>query len=352
MREKCEQGQYPYPAPYGYFNNRITRTIEPHPEKSRIVLRLFELFASDQYTIKTVRIPLREEFGRAPSKSAVHRMLTDDVYIGKFTFRQVDYDGLYETFISLDLFNQVQSVLKRHNRPKQHKHEFPFRPLLNCAFDGCTVTAERQKGHVYYHCTHGRGRCELPWFRQERLAERLACIFDGISIPVRVAEAMQDAISRDEQRVRAEAVARRRNLTTQLENVRRRMSAAFTEKIDGKIPEDFWHRQMTEWNSEEQRIELALQRLNEPRVTAAAVKVHEILELAKNASSLYVRAKPEDQARLLRTVLSNCRIDAVSVYPTYRKPFDIIFEHSKTMEWCPCWDSIGPSSRRSTARTF
>ena len=32
-------------------------------------------------------------------------------------------------------------------------------------------------------------------------------------------------------------------------------------------------------------------------------------------------------------VLSNCAVDAVSVYPTYRKPFDMIFERVKTEEW-------------------
>jgi len=32
-------------------------------------------------------------------------------------------------------------------------------------------------------------------------------------------------------------------------------------------------------------------------------------------------------------VLSNCGIDAVSLYPTYRRPFDLIFLKAKTEEW-------------------
>jgi hypothetical protein len=32
-------------------------------------------------------------------------------------------------------------------------------------------------------------------------------------------------------------------------------------------------------------------------------------------------------------VLSNCAIDAVSLYPTYRKPFDLIFQSTKTEGW-------------------
>ena len=35
---------------------------------------------------------------------------------------------------------------------------------------------------------------------------------------------------------------------------------------------------------------------------------------------------PAEKAKLLKMVLSNCRIDAVSLYPAYRKPFDLIFQ--------------------------
>ena len=58
-----------------------------------------------------------------------------------------------------------------------------------------------------------------------------------------------------------------------------------------------------------------------------------ILELANKAHSLYVTQTPQEKAKLLRLVLSNCGVDAVSVYPTYRKPFDMIFEQAKTGEW-------------------
>src|SRR5258708_35609830 len=31
--------------------------------------------------------------------------------------------------------------------------------------------------------------------------------------------------------------------------------------------------------------------------------------------------------------LLNCRVDGLSLYPTYRKPFDMIFERAKNQEW-------------------
>jgi len=38
-----------------------------------------------------------------------------------------------------------------------------------------------------------------------------------------------------------------------------------------------------------------------------------------------------------RIVLSNCGIDAVSIYPTYREPFDLIFERPERFELATFW---------------
>src|SRR5277367_908204 len=58
-----------------------------------------------------------------------------------------------------------------------------------------------------------------------------------------------------------------------------------------------------------------------------------ILELANKAYFLYVKQSPSEKAKLLNLVPSNCAIDAASVYPTYRKPFDVIFNKGKNKGW-------------------
>ena len=72
---------------------------------------------------------------------------------------------------------------------------------------------------------------------------------------------------------------------------------------------------------------------NTPKIPSALDRVR-ILELANKAHSLYVRQTPQKKTKLLRMVLSNCAVDAVSVYPTYREPFDMIFERAKS-SWSP-----------------
>ncbi len=102
------------------------------------------------------------------------------------------------------------------------------------------------------------------------------------------------------------------------------MDKAFSDKLDGKIAEDFWERLMTEWRMEEQQIKMAIQGLSGAETGDRALDAQKIFELANSAYSLYVSQNSVEKAKLLKLVVSNFSVDAVSVTPTYRKPFDMI----------------------------
>jgi len=121
-------------------------------------------------------------------------------------------------------------------------------------------------------------------------------------------------------------------LQPRLSGVRRRIDQAYQDKLDGKIPEDFWERKMAEWTIEEGAIRDALIRLEQP-TSERLLTAQRILELANKAYSLYLTRNPQEQAHLLRTVLLNCAIDGATVRPTYRKPFDLIFARAKDEDW-------------------
>ena len=132
----------------------------------------------------------------------------------------------------------------------------------------------------------------------------------------------------------AEHVARERSrLTRARDDARRRMDSAYMDKLDGKIAEDFWQRKQAEWQTEEARITTQIQSLKEPGFEEHMIYVRRILELAQNAHSLYLTRKPVEQGELLKSVLLNCTIDAVSFYPTYRSPFDLIAKRVKNEQW-------------------
>jgi site-specific DNA recombinase len=68
MTEKASEGTYPGRPPFGYRNNTATRTIEIHPEKSVIARRVFELFASGNYSLLSLSKELRHATVTLPSE--------------------------------------------------------------------------------------------------------------------------------------------------------------------------------------------------------------------------------------------------------------------------------------------
>ncbi len=53
-------------------------------------------------------------------------------------------------------------------------------------------------------------------------------------------------------------------LEARLNGIHKRMDAAYMDKLDGKIPEEFWERKMTDWRMEEQQVKMAIQGLRTP----------------------------------------------------------------------------------------
>jgi hypothetical protein len=66
----------------------------------------------------------------------------------------------------------------------------------------------------------------------------------------------------------------------------------------------------------------------------------QILELAQTAYSSYVTKNPREQARLVKTVVSNSTFDRGSLSPTYIKPFDVFANGGKTGDWLAALDDF------------
>ena len=117
------------------------------------------------------------------------------------------------------------------------------------------------------------------------------------------------------------------------------MDAAYVDKLDGKISEEFWEREAGEWRLEEQRVKRALDDLVTADLSDRALDAQRVLELANRAYLLYVSQDYSERTDLLRMLCSNFSVDAVSATPAYRYPFDLIFKRAKMEEWSGRLDS-------------
>ena len=195
MREKAAQGIYPSRPPLGYRNNKLLRTIEVDPENAPIAQRMFDLYATGSYSLATLRLFLKAEYGKVLSKWHIEKLLRNPFYIGTYEWEGKSYAGTHPPLVSPEIFSRVRDVLSGKARPRKQIHEFAFSGLLRCAYDNCAVTAEfKKQKYTYYRCTGYRGKCDLPYFREEVMAERLGQVLQAIRIPDGVLAQLEESL--------------------------------------------------------------------------------------------------------------------------------------------------------------
>lgn len=129
--EKVRKGGTPFKAPIGYLNvrevvkGREARTVVVDEERAPLVRWAFETYATGEWSMRDLTSALDEQglttvasahYGQKPLPLAsVQRMLKNRYYIGKVVWRGAEYDGTHPPLISVDLFNQVQSVIEAHD---------------------------------------------------------------------------------------------------------------------------------------------------------------------------------------------------------------------------------------------
>ena len=345
MREKAEQGFWPTVAPIGYVNNLESRRIEPDPMRASLVSRLFEWYATGDYSLQQVtKMAASAGFthprtGRRLSKSEVHRMLHNPIYHGDFVWNGRSYVGKHLPLISRAVFDRAQVAFGGSNRPRITKRDFPFIGLLTCGECGCAITAEIKKGrYVYYHCTGYKGKCGNTYIRQEHLSDLLGEVVRGIQInpdvAARIAHALRESQA-DKRKFHMESIDR---LQKQYNQIVARTHKAYDDKLEGKITEDFWKLKSGMWQQELDLIKSSMAQHEDADAHYMDQGIR-ILELAKEAYSLYLLQSHHERRMLLSTILSNCVFLRGGLCPTYKKPFDLLARGVKTQDWLGGRDS-------------
>jgi hypothetical protein len=107
-------------------------------------------------------------------------------------------------------------------------------------------------------------------------------ILKSIQIPDDVLARISHGLEHDQERMQKGSDAKLNKLSQALGVIRNRMSQAYADKLDGKIAEDFWWRQMSQWQAEEQHIKLSMDTFSQSP-TDRTLNAKRTLELANVA---------------------------------------------------------------------
>ena len=192
LRQKVRNGDYPSQAPVGYINDSRTKSIVVDKKKSKIIRLAFEKYAQGESRLEDIshflaKNNISTRSGKKLHKSRVTFILSNPFYIGLFKYGGERHEGNYEPIISKKLFDLVQSMLKLRGRPdrKSKNEPQPYCGLLHCTECGMMITAEIQKGHVYYRCSKKNKsiKCTQGYIRSEVLDQQISSEIQKVSLP-------------------------------------------------------------------------------------------------------------------------------------------------------------------------
>ena len=344
MQEKAEQGIWPTMAPLGYRN--ITggdgkKIIATDPELGPIVSKLFQWYATGQYSLRETARKAREagllyrKSGGNVPMSAVHSILRNRLYTGWFEWNGKLIEGRHEPLVSVELWERAQDVLNGRYAKKHRRmtHCFAFSGLIACSKCGCSVVGEIKKQHyIYYHCTGYADKCQgnpascrRKYVREEVLERQFTELLGRLRFDDEVLAWVREALHASQADQRREHCAAIERLRAEYDRFERRIEAMYIDKLDGKIGEDFYNKMAGQWREEQSRCLRDIERHQKAEQSYMDEGVR-ILELAQNALALFERQPAREKRRLLNFVLSNCSWEDGQIAAAFRQPFDLLAE--------------------------
>ena len=334
MQEKAEQGVYPSAAPLGYVNVQCgdRRFIQPDPKLAPLIQKLFEWYASSNYSLLEVTRMAHVEglvyrkSGVKVHKSIVTKILHNPIYYGEFVWKGQLYKGTHEPIITKELFDQVREVFEQREgrRTRFQKYHWAFQGLVSCGHCGCSLVAERKKErYTYYHCTGHKGRCGEPYVKEEVLDRQFGEALLAIQLDAEalawLKETLRDSM-KDEKDYHNEAIHK---LQQEYQRIQDRLDALYVDKLDRKVDEAAYLRLSERWRGEQEDFRRSLERherANRSYINAGV----QLLEMASKARTLYDQQLMLERRRLLNYVFSNSTWKQGRLTVTFRQPFDIL----------------------------
>lgn len=341
-------GKYQTKAPIGYLN--INKVIEVDSERAPLVRKMFEMYATGNYSLtglqqfaKEVNLYSRHNKAhKTLGRETIHAMLKNPFYYGEMVIRGEKMPHNSEPLISKSLFDKVQEQLSgkaiHTQTPEYSSIPFAFRGLVKCANCGCTISSEthtKKSGRVYRYlrCAHSKGNCNQILVSEKVLLQQLNDeVFSKLKLTYSIVEPLKKCVQKKLLEESEANAVMKRQITNELNQLNAREQRVKDSFFNGDITREEWQ--------EEKAIIVAkreeLQRTAEKYADISKdiqVTVNEILDIAATVSDIMKKADPTQQNNLLGLILKDCYLDGQKLVYTLNKPFDKLINIQNSDNW-------------------
>lgn len=355
FEQKRRNGEWTGAVRLGYLNvprdaeKRLRENIIIDPERSHLVIKMFEMYATGNYSLETIRkevtdLGLRSLKGFELSKSCIENILKDPFFCGTATSKKykTTWTHIYPRLITRELFDKCQDIRAGKNRKhsKFVSRDFIFKGLLSCQNCGCTMTPEiknKKSGltFVYYSCTNAKGVCQRQYVPEKTLLkpvyEVLEC-FEGITEETQNTLVKELRESTEEEVVFHKAqINRIRTEYDQLKKKDDRLLEMYLD-ADKSITKDIYDKKHQEYNDKIQLLNIELDEHTKADYDYQTT-VATVLSVARRAKSIFESSEPHEKRAFLNYLLQNPTVNGKNLEFTMRSPFNLVLELASSPTW-------------------
>jgi len=338
FEQKRRNGEWCGKPRLGYKNadtENGKKDIVPDPERAHLIQKLFELYATGNYSITTLwqemtKLGLRGTEGQKLARSNIELILKDSFYYGMAVSKKYgQYPHRYQTLITRDLFNKCQEVRQgRSKKPsKVISKPFIFKGILTCKNCGCLMSPEIKKGKfIYYSCTNGKGICKRVYVPEKTLLKPIHEVFEAFAgIPEEVQERLVSelrTLNEGEAAFHEKEIARMR---TEYDQAQNRIEALLDMRLDMSITKDEYDKKLQSLKDKQYRLNIELDEYTKAD-HEYHIHVSTVINLSRRMGDIFESSELEEKRAILNFILQNPTVSGKKLAFELKKPFDTVLE--------------------------
>ncbi len=368
MKKKAEDGWFPNNhAPLGYIHQYKTDVngrqrkrgtiIVKNPDERVVsmVLREFELCAQG-YSVIAIRKQIIDEGFVPPSavkkysQQGIEGRLKNKFYRGKFDWQGTEYKGQHEIIISKPILDAVDVRFghKKIRRKESTEKGIFSGGWLRCGHPECglQITCEHAKKKIketgeqkefrYYRCSNSRGIHKSQrgsYVLEGDLLAKFENVVEKVQISKsfaeQIAQALNDADDSAKEAIRREMQGFREALA----KLHERQSKYLDLLAGGVIRDTDYRMKLEEIESDRRHFTNLLEDAQYKISDAWKFTAQTVLELSKNAKSLWNDGTLEQKLEILKKLCWNPVLEGATLRYDLRKPFATIAKMNESEEW-------------------
>ncbi|MEM7206503.1 MAG: recombinase family protein [Pseudomonadota bacterium] len=343
MYGRLKQGYFPFSAPVGYLNNGKGHPKTIDPVRGHLVVQLFEMYATGQYSLKDMVVKAREiglktKSGQALSFMTVSKILNNPFYYGVMRLKSTGehFQGNHEPLISYSLFERCQTILHDRRVAKPYIHNYTYRRLFKCKDCGYSLIGEKQKGRIYYRC-HTKG-CPTKSINEEMITAEVESFLQSLRLIDEAEPVIRKLVDKELKTVQnANKIELAQNKKKLIES-EIKLARLTDLLVDGDIDKETYRERKLQYLNEKLQLEESVSASTRMNLQFKA-KIDEFLEQHIGLYARYLSKDLYEKRKILNLTTSNRTVSRKYIEIEPKEPFDQIAEEAALYFSAPATDA-------------